>query len=60
MFYNRVYFSTRQTYRRIRVVSNSNRKMTTVSNGGGGPTNNNIINVILFSVGLYIVNRRYR
>jgi hypothetical protein len=60
MFFNRVYFITRQRYRRIREVSNSNRKMATVSNGRGGPQKNNIINAILVSVGLYIVNRRYR
>uniref|UniRef100_A0A6C0L764 Uncharacterized protein n=1 Tax=viral metagenome TaxID=1070528 RepID=A0A6C0L764_9ZZZZ len=36
MFFNRVYFTTRQTYRRLKNQNAGNRKLTTFDIPGGG------------------------
>jgi len=60
MFYNRVYFTCRQTYQLLKHRPNYNRKMVTSNNFGGGnnnPKNNYIIKAIFAIIGIYVVNR---
>jgi hypothetical protein len=63
MFFNRIYFTTRQSYRRLK----NNRKITTFhipggrngQNGGqGGPNYDYTIIAILMSYGFYCVNKK--
>ena len=57
MFFNRIYFTSRQTYHRLKY----NRKLVTFNspNGGkGGPNFDYILTVFIMGSGFYLLNKR--
>ena len=57
MFFNRIYFTTRQTYRRLKY----NRHLVTFNspNGGkGGPNFDYILTVFVMGSGFYMINKK--
>jgi hypothetical protein len=66
MFYNRVYFTSRQLYCRIKHRSNYNRTFTTTTTkngtgggggGGGGPNWDAILTLLISVTAIYTVDR---
>jgi hypothetical protein len=60
MFHNRVYFTSRHLYRRLKQQPNYNRKYITSNSGGGGngdPKTDYVLTAFLVSFGFYVVNR---
>ena len=64
MFFNRVYFTTRQSYRRLKNQNAVNRKITTFYSPGGGngqnggPNYDYKIIAIIVSSGFYLLNKK--
>lgn len=60
MFFNRVYFTTRQSYRSVKNQNAVNRKFTTFyspGGGQGGPNFNYIVTVFALGSWFYCVNK---
>ena len=61
MFFNRVYFTSRQTYRRLKNKNAINRKNSTFyspGGGNGGPNYDYKIIAILMSSGFYLLYKK--
>ena len=67
MFFNRVYYTSRQAYRRLKNQNSVNRKLTTFDipgggngpNGGqGGPNFDYIVTVFVLGSGFYCLNKK--
>jgi hypothetical protein len=64
MFFNRVYYTSRQAYRRLKNQNSVNRKLTTfdIPGGGngpnGGPNFDYIVTVFVLGSGFYWLNKK--
>jgi hypothetical protein len=67
MFFNRVYFTSRQTYRRLKNQKVYNRKLVTFDTPGGGngpngrqggPNFDYILTVFVMGSGIYWLNKK--